>query len=962
MQTTAAAPAPPPVDITALTAATLRVGRVHPRERWYGGPVALRREHKGYVVDLADYLTWLAELERATDWDVDEFVQRVRLLYYGKATGNALFDTVLDTTGSDWAGAPVTVKDVPQQTLDNLFRTGAIRVRRDLPPVDLSHLWVLADRARNGLSYKAHAVDTGLADVTGLLSWTGDLASWWSQWNDTRTTVRRDAVARRVPVTEPPFTESADPAVIAAVPAKWLDAAVTARCAADDLIGDLDAVVLMREFEDLDDDSGTPVTDLLRSYYDVEHPPADRSAVHANNRFHLFLARVVPDIDQEDDPAGGPGARKLGADAATDVREALREAVHTLLYTARYRRASFHTDALDAFPEGRPTVVRELPLVGRVGFNEINREIDHELGSPWGAAMLQAVTDRFTAWLRAGLTGDGWTLNGWPLVNPLERWGGSMLSIGSKDPASAPGPDGTPPPLGPVRRLQTDLMALGFTVITAADGDFGGRTAVALREFQIEAQQSQFHRDVPAGPAPRPDELAWMRYRGPVNGVLDHDTAQVLATWVEASGLTDPTATPVRLNPLRVRSHRYSSAGLGVVVHDDVWTWNQVTDSSLVLCAVDGLRRQWFEAAERGATPAPELGAQGNDPVVLGSWTPEGTGGPVQMPNKAIRRTWAGAEMTPYTCGDPDVPPSPALPVVVSQYRVVRAIAKVEMYGYFDVHNCWDIARLSMGMYHWTLGPNGRWELPAMLSHYRTHYPQDYERDFGSWGVGIAEGWDDTQPPDSVNRAKLTGTLAMYGLHDEDGVLQPYLALPFTPADGGGVKDAYLLDWYRSWRVLHRLLSVARTSRRFQYAQYRFALIRLRTLLGRAFQTASGPEDTGPFRADGSVATFGDVFTSEQAVAALLRWHVNRPNQIIGANGAVNAARSAYEAVHGTGRVAIDGLPTAGADARQQALARWLIDNATTDGAFQNSVRLAVEYNDAHYGRLSDQAGSLVQP
>ncbi|MFF4653019.1 peptidoglycan-binding protein [Streptomyces sp. NPDC001380] len=956
----AAAPPPPPVvDVAALTAAAVRVGRTQPEQRWYGGPVALPREHKGYVVDLADYLAWLDELERATTWDVDEFVQRVRLLYYGRATGNALFDAVLDTSGDTWVDTPVTTADVPQRTLDNLFRTGAVRVRRDLPPVDLSHLWVLADRARNGLTCKAHAVDTGLADVTGLLSWTGDLCSWWSEWNDARMSARRAALAAGTPLTAPPFVESADPAAVAAVPLPWLDQAVTARCAADDLIGDIDAVVLMKEFAKLKDPSPTtsqtPVTDLLRSYYDLAHPPADRTAVHCANRFHLFLARVVPGIADEEDGAGGPGARALGATAAEDIRKAVRKAAFALLYTSRYRRARFHTEALDAFPEAHDSVVHDLPGIGRIRFAEIDREIDHELDSPWGAAVLKEIADRFAAWLRAGLTGDGWVLNGWPLVDPLARWGGGPLMLGARDPA--PGPDGAP---GPVKRLQLDLIALGFTVVGTADGDFGGRTAVALREFQIEARQTRLFRDVPPGPpAVDTTEPAPMRHRGPVNGVLDHDTAQVLALWAEASGLTGAGTTPIRLNPLRVRSQHYTNAGLGAVVDDDVWTWNQVTDSGLVVCAVDYLRRQWFDAVEKGAVPAPELGSEGYDPVVLGSWIDEGSGGPVQMPDRYIHRTWASAQMTPYNCADPD---APAIPVVASQYRVVRAIAKVEMYGYFDVHNCWDIARLSMGMYHWTLGPNGRWELPAMLSHYRTRHPEDFDRDFGSWGIGIAEGWNDTQPDDSVNRAKLTGTLAMYGLHDEDGVLQPHQALPFTPATGGGAKDAYLLDWFRSWRVLHRLLTVARDSRRFQHSQYLFALIRLRTLLGRDFQSATGPDATGPFRADGTVARFGDVFTSEQAVAALLRWHVNRPDRIIAADGAVHAARGAYEAVFGTGRVDLGALPAAGADARQQALAQWLIDNAPTAGSFQNSVRLAVEYNDAYLGRLSDRAGSLIRP
>ncbi|WP_066953303.1 peptidoglycan-binding domain-containing protein [Streptomyces lushanensis] len=958
-----------------LLAATARIGRPEPARRWPYGPTALRcghngrhkGEHKGYTLDLDTYLALLrrAEIDPAVPGQ-ERFphttVQRLRLLYYGQRVGNSLFDRVLDTDPR-LRDSPMTTDRYPQDLLDQLFRTGPVLVGgRDRSPVDVSHIWVLADRRLNGLSTLSHVAGLFLADVTGLLSWMGDLASWWIAFNDRRIKARLAAVAAGRPVTDPVFTEPMDEASLEAGPRAWL-AEGAARCDIDDLLGDIDAMVLMPEFGRLRRDTSTPIADLLAAYYGLNDRPDDRAHPHVDNRFHLFVQRASPEIPHEpvdkDNPTSGV---RLAPDAGDRIRSLLKSAIGSTLLTVRLSKSSHHATARRAFPEIDPLVVPPTaPFPGGDLPSQLQAQLYHELASPWGAAMLTAISERLTAFLTTGLEGEGgWRIGDWPTEpSPLHRWGGAELAIGAVDPA-APGGETSGP--GPVRRLQLDLDALGFTTGTP-DGSFGPRTAVALREFQIEAQSPRMY--VPVRPAPAEGyEVvpADRRHFGPVNGVLDEQTAAVLSIWVDLAKVDEPALTRP-LNPLRVKAYRHSSAGLGEVVHDDVWRYDDVQDQSLLVCATDSMRRHWHDAVESGGPVPVEFGPTGEQPLALGQWTSSGSGGPVLLPSKDYPTLWPSAKVTAVRCADPDRPPlPPGLPVEPSQYRAVAAIAHVEVYSNFDVHNCWDVARFSIGLCHWTLAADAAGELPALLGYYKHLYPEDYHRTIGRFGIEPAEPWPWPQDSGASAQAKFTGRLRMHGLHDALGVVRPGRALVFMPSEGGTADpDRYLLDWFRSWRGLFRFTMALRGSAYFRHAQYRFTLLRLETLLGRAFQTEAGPADAGPFRDDGTVADFGEVFTSERAVTALLRWHVNRPGKVVSGSGAVSVVRDAFREAYGTGRVLIQQVDPATADARQERLVRHLIDNAPEEW-YRDSVRNAVDHVDPEYGPLSRSAGSFVRP
>lgn len=86
-------------------------------------------------------------------------------------------------------------------------------------------------------------------------------------------------------------------------------------------------------------------------------------------------------------------------------------------------------------------------------------------------------------------------------------------------------------------------------------------------------------------------------------------------------------------------------------------------------------------------------------------------------------------------------------------------------------------------------------------------------------------------------------------------------------------------DWYyfRSWNWYYRFMMASRTIDGFQEACYEYARLRVEDPLSVSWENPLEywPEDT----------TIGDVFTSEKAVAMLLRWHVFSPGTISDASG-----------------------------------------------------------------------------
>lgn len=895
-----------------------------PTARWWEGPDCLARESKAYVADIADYVAWVRDVERHVK-DPDETAQRLRLLHYGRTAGNAMFDKVLDTTAEKWSAAPLTTAHGAQESIDGLMRTGLVvsrpsPVSAPRPEVDVSHVWVAADAELNGFAWMGHGL-SGLSEKWGAISWTGDLASWWSGYNDRRLDAIEAALAAKTTWSEP-----VDPAGLA-TPTGWLDGAA-GRSTVDDLFGDMDGLVLRPEIASLPA-TPTPFADLLESYYGPSAPrvPSD---LHCDNRFHLFVRRARPAIPHTVD---GTGAVTLDAGAHAAIRVAVTQAVRALLLASREANHR-------AFVK-RAAVWGVQPLVDR---GLVRTAIVASLGdvlSPWGRAMMDEVARRFTEFLAAGLRNGGWWTGGWAVrASPLDAYGGYELRFGDNDTGRRFGGADRAQEAKHVANLQKHLVTLGFAVAGTPDGVFGPGTAMAVRELQIEAREASVVRP-PALPVTTPRAVpAALRFHGRISGVVDRETAAVIEEWLAPAGGGGPNTCGLRVD---------ACDAAGVAVEKDIWRYNQVTDTARRMRAVDTLERYPIPLA-RVIAGAP-LGT-----VSLGRYTTAGSGGPVLLGSDL----WPEAKVT----GASLLPLGESLAdgATASRYRVIRAVAQVECGGFFDSVNAWDGGRVSIGLYHWIVHLSGTGELAAFLAYYKHEDAAAYHRDFGRWGLEPERPWDPAVwGVAAASQAKYVGRLVMYGLHDGADV-RTDVALPLDTKRAPA--DAYVIDWLRGWHSLYRWVMALRTSEPLQRAQWGFSIQRLVNLLGRPWH--SGPVTTGPVVADGAgghrVATFGEVFTSERAVAGLLRYHVNRPAEVLDGNGATGLVEDAYEQEFGTARVVLTDLPQAEADVRQEGLVGRLVSLAPTAGSYRTSVENAVNYVDAEAGALARTAGSFQRP
>jgi LysM domain len=344
----AAATASPSVAATASVApgdaaATATPGRA--LELWPGGPVT---KSKAQVRSLAEYLPLLRAFEAVYGSGADA-VARLRRLSYsafshiqreggnrdgapktGPAPGSTggKFDLLIST--NDRTDAPATTPPLAADVLDQLFDTGALTMP-DGQQVDLSHLYCLLDFDANGEGAAGTAIGalTG-ASVAGILSWTGDLASWYLQWRDPNMRGGigegagggdgageggevgegageigegggdagagegagdgggagggdgKEAADR---INEP------DRAITGTLPEKIaeLNKLRDTKTAIDDLLGDMDAHALGNQMRPVVA-AGGGLADAIEAYYTNQ---TDQAADH---RFHQFVAHAVPAI------------------------------------------------------------------------------------------------------------------------------------------------------------------------------------------------------------------------------------------------------------------------------------------------------------------------------------------------------------------------------------------------------------------------------------------------------------------------------------------------------------------------------------------------------------------------------------------------------------------------------------------------------------------------------------------
>lgn len=172
------------VHVTQQQAATPQLQRQpvdRPGAKWPFGPIT---KHKVAVVKLPKYISWVNEVERYVGPDKQTVLQRLRRLYYSKYSGaaGAEFDLVIAEQAGAGSGPPLTTQMISAAALDGLYETNQVELK-DGSLVDVSHVLAGLDLKTSGITFKAAGAEA-VYNVSwlGIVTWAGDLASWFVKW------------------------------------------------------------------------------------------------------------------------------------------------------------------------------------------------------------------------------------------------------------------------------------------------------------------------------------------------------------------------------------------------------------------------------------------------------------------------------------------------------------------------------------------------------------------------------------------------------------------------------------------------------------------------------------------------------------------------------------------------------------------------------------------------------------
>lgn len=487
------------------------------------------------------------------------------------------------------------------------------------------------------------------------------------------------------------------------------------------------------------------------------------------------------------------------------------------------------------------------------------------------------------------------------------RWGGTAAdgAMPSLVAPIAPDEDGetvntlTLP--APVATLQEQLNELGFWFVRRARaGTLERYTRWAVREFQIYAKMPRVARQVrpfTGGDARYVDCLEGaanpQRYTGAVSGVATLETRRAIQFWI-ANRLRCPVVVEAWPVP---RGQRRVPQGQNLWLHDEF------TSSAPRMYVRD------FS----GHYPMP-AGRNADDLIVLGDWVPFGRtrwNGPRSFPPAAV---WREAEMTPERLVGVQL--GRMTPRQRSTYKVVRAVAEVECAGFFDSVNSYDNAFVSLGPCHWTLGiaddDVSGGELGGYLAFLEATEQRGAARVLDDFGVRPEKSWLDARsrptgrPLFDSGLRIYTGWVAVQG---EDG---SYRRLALDEQEG---------NYFKSWHWFYRWVMGGRTNVAFQRQMWPMARIRLRDIRSTPFGRGTGLENS----------TIGSVFTSERALALLLRWHIRSPSHIVSGGVAGLRVRAALtRAKTAAPRLNWQSAPATWTDAHEAALVQGLRAEAQT--------------------------------
>ncbi len=468
------------------------------------------------------------------------------------------------------------------------------------------------------------------------------------------------------------------------------------------------------------------------------------------------------------------------------------------------------------------------------------------------------------------------------------RWGGQPRPVPQIQPAPRH-----------VRQLQQDLDELGFGLGGAANGRFGRRTEWGVREFQIYAKMRFAAQENTQSNAARyVDRLAQVatgahRYTGPVSGVVNRDTRVALQHW-----RANNWRCPVVIEAWSIRNGRRHA-----LIAENLWRHDDMQSTAARVYARDFSGYYTFPPTQNP-----------NALTVIGDFArypPSGHNGPRSVPPD---HTWPEAEIMPNALTG--VALNAMTAAQRSTYKVVRAVSEVECYGFFDSVNAYDNAFVSLGPCHWTLGVIARnrrvdeGELCGYLAYLRHADPAAFRDAIEFFGARADENWVRNRTPNGAalfdrRQRKYKGWMALQTENPNR-----FRRVPLNEAEG---------NYFKTWHWHYRFVMAGRAVNGFRRGMWDMARVRIRDL--RDIPWGAGVAAVNAGRANARPATIGDVFTSERAMAIILRWHIRYPRNVVnGASPAARLRRALRHARANAPNLNWNGAPNAWTDAHERAL------------------------------------------
>jgi hypothetical protein len=239
-----------------------------------------------------------------------------------------------------------------------------------------------------------------------------------------------------------------------------------------------------------------------------------------------------------------------------------------------------------------------------------------------------------------------------------------------------------------------------------------------------------------------------------------------------------------------------------------------------------------------------------------------------------------------------------------STMRVVLAVGMVEADEHFDVVNAYDIGYVSIGLCHWTLGLrlNGfrEGELGGLLALFKQRFPDEFRALFRRFGVDVKEWSTDgnslaeerlrvfTARPERIDDSEEPAVLKWVGAPGAQ-VMRVDFAASWRDAPPPGTRTAWdqpdAFEYFRTWPFFYRFVMAGRAGSGLRRTEWDMARIRLRDLSQIVWVHDQTSADylyiTDAVAGVVRPATFGDIFSSERAMALILRWHVNWPTTLL---------------------------------------------------------------------------------